>query len=202
MALPYILAGVSALSSLIGDSIDKNNAEKIKDKQAEAYQKLLIPSNEMDKRADRVGDTVYTKAMGELNKGVFSGRGALNPETLKTIAHVKMATARADAEGNQYIADDSYNRQIKNKIAEVESTPIPDVNPMDAIFEGVGGYFAGKQLEMQEGLMNKEIQFYDEMIRDINNKKPISSSNIFMGMDDILLKNMKKNNKKNSWLLK
>lgn len=174
-----ILGVGSALTSLIGDSIDAGNNRKMKRKQIDAYKKLLITGNEMESRQDKVGDTIYTKTMGELNNGALAGRGALNPETLRTIAYTKMASARANAENEQFIADDTYNRNINAQIAQIEATPEVQVNPMDAILEGVGGYLTGKQISMQEGLASKEMAFYDKMINGVNNNTSIADSDVF-----------------------
>lgn len=173
------LGAGSLLTSLIGDSIDAGNAKKMKRKQIDAYRRLLINDNEMGNRQDRAGDTVYTNTINELNKGALAGRGALNPEILRTIAYTKMASARANAENEQFVADDTYNRNINTQIAQIEATPEVQVNPVDAILEGVGGYLTGKQISMQEGLANKEMEFYDKMINGINDKAPLSTSDVF-----------------------
>lgn len=174
-----ILGAGSFLTSLVGDAIDSNNIKKQKQKQIEAYKRLLITEGTMNNRQDRAGDTVYTKTMGELNSGALAGRGSLNPETLRTIAYTKMAIARSEAENNQFMADDSYNRNINTQIAQIEATPTPEINPMDAILEGVGGYMSGKQLTMQENLASKEMDLYDKMIGNIGTKSSILDADVF-----------------------
>lgn len=154
--LPLIIAGVSAASSLVGDIFEQNAAKKAKQDALNAYKKLLIPSSETEARSDRAGDTLYTKTMSELNSGAFAARGALNPETLKTIAYTKMAGSRAETELNVAEEDLKYNRNIQQQIAQIEAQPVPTINPLNAIEAGVGGYFAGKQLDMTEGLVKQQ----------------------------------------------
>ncbi|WP_448506054.1 hypothetical protein [Immundisolibacter sp.] len=145
--LPFIMAAVSGASSLAGDLMERKAAKKAKEDAITAYKKLLIPSIETDKRADRAGDTFYTKAMGELNSGAFAARGALNPETLKTLAYSKMAGGRAETEMDVYNQDLNFNRGIQQQLAQVESQPIPAINPLNAIEAAGSGYLAGAQLE-------------------------------------------------------
>lgn len=157
--LPLIIGGLSAGSALAGDIIERNAAKKAKQDAINAYTKLLIPTSETETRADRAGDTLYTKAMSELNSGAFAARGALNPETLKTIAYTKMAGARAETEFQVGEEDYKYNKGIQQQIAQIESQPVPTINPLNAIEAGVGGYFAGKQLEMAEDLTEAQKSF-------------------------------------------
>lgn len=161
MPLPLIIGGLSAASSLIGDIFDRDAAKKAKQDAINAYTKLLIPSSETEARADRAGDTLYTKAMGELNSGAFAARGALNPETLKTIAYTKMAGSRAETEFQVGEEDYKYNKGIQQQIAQIEAQPVPTINPLNAIEAGVGGYFAGKQLDMAEDLTEAQKGFMD-----------------------------------------
>lgn len=152
MSIALALGIGSAASQFIGGMIEKDQAEKDRKRAVEAMKRLLIPKSETDRRVDRAGDTVYTKAFGELNAGAFSSRGVLNPETLRTLAFAKTAGTRADVEQRTEDQDLAYNRQVKQQIAGAEATPTPGFNPADVVRAGVGGYFAGKQLELSEEL--------------------------------------------------
>lgn len=166
--LPAILAGGAAVSSIVGDLFNRDQAEQAKDAALAAFKKLLIPGAEIARRADAVGDNIYTQTMEELNRGAFSYRGSLNPETLKTIAYARMAGMRASEELKSSREDENYNRSIQAKIAEIEATPIPGINPADMISAGIEGYLAGTQIEMSQGLIDKQKQFYDVLMTDIN----------------------------------
>lgn len=159
--LPLIVGAVSAGSALAGDIIERNAAKKAKEDAINAFKKLLIPTSETETRSDMAGDTLYTKTMSELNSGAFAARGALNPETLKTIAYTKMAGARAETEFQVAEDDYKYNKGIQQQIAQIEAQPVPTINPLNAIEAGVGGYFAGKQLEMAEDLTSAQKDFYE-----------------------------------------
>lgn len=171
MALPYVVAGAGALSSLISDIITSGEARRNKKRAYDSYARLLRSNTEMLTRADREGDNFYTRAMNEMNEGAFAARGALNPGMLKTIAYAKMAAGRSGIESQSRMSDEAYNDQIRNKLAEINATPVSSVDPIRAITAGVEGYFAGKQLEMTEGLMKKQGEFYDYMMN-----KPTQSS--------------------------
>jgi len=153
----------SGIGSLIGDLSEASAARKAKQDAIAAFKKLLIPSTEIEARADRAGDNIYTKTMSELNSGAFSTRGALNPETLKTIAYSKMGVARAEGENTIANQDYAYNKGIQQKIAGIESQPIPGINPFNAISEGIGGYLAGEQLGMQQDLIKSQKNYYDNL---------------------------------------
>lgn len=179
MPLPYIIGGLSAASSLIGDIFEQDAAKKAKQDAINAYTKLLIPSSETESRSDRAGDTLYTKAMSELNSGAFAARGALNPETLKTIAYTKMAGSRAETEFQVAEEDYKYNRGIQQQLAQIKAQPVPQINPMNAIEAGVGGYFAGKQLDMAESLNESQKSFYDTQKKYYGQKPDENSFNLF-----------------------
>lgn len=181
MPLPAILAAGAAASSIIGDLFAASEAEKAKERAIAAYKKLLLPSSEIDRRADDVGDTIYTQAMGELNKGAFAYRGALNPETLRTIAYGRMAGLRAEQELESKRADESYNRQIQGQIAGIEAQPVPGINWGEAISGGVEGYLAGTQIEMGQELLDRQKQFYDVLEYDIKRGSELDVTDIYMG---------------------
>lgn len=174
--LPLIIGGVSAASSLIGDIFERDAAKKAKQDAINAYTKLLIPSSETETRADRAGDTLYTKTMSELNSGAFAARGALNPETLKTIAYTKMAGSRAETEFQVAEDDYKYNKGIQAQIAQIEAQPVPTINPLNAIEAGVGGYFAGKQLDMTEGLVEQQKGLMEAQAKYYGGNKPLADN--------------------------
>ena len=179
--LPLIIGAVSAGSALAGDLIERDAAKKAKQDAINAYTKLLIPSSETETRADRAGDTLYTKTMGELNSGAFAARGALNPETLKTIAYTKMAGSRAETEFNVAEEDMKYNRTIQQQIAQAESVPVPAINPLNALEAGVGGYLAGEQLGMALK-MNESQMALNKKIGDYYGGNNKTTSNDYFGL--------------------
>ena len=160
---PIIGAAIGLGSSLIGDALDESAAKKAKRKAIQAMKELIVPQQETERRADRYGDDVYTRAMGELNEGAFAYSGALNPETLRTLAYSKIAPARSQVELGVHEQDLQYNRGIKEKIAQIEGMPTPTVDFMGAVESGVGGYFAGKQLNMTEELMGQQGEYMKQM---------------------------------------
>ena len=185
MALPFIIGGLSAASSLIGDIYDRDAAKKAKSDALDAFKKLLIPSSETEARADRAGDTLYTKAMSELNSGAFAARGALNPETLKTIAYTKMAGSRAETEFQVGEEDNRYNRGIQAQIAQIEAQPVPTINPMNAIEDGVEGYFTGKQLGMAEEFASSQKALMEAQAKYYGNNKLTENQTFGIGVDRV-----------------
>ena len=175
--LGIAIGAASAISSLVGDALEASDAKKQKADAIAAMRKLLIPSNETEARADRAGDTLYTKTMSELNSGAFAARGALNPETLRTIAYTKMAGSRAETEFNVAEDDMKYNRGINEKIAGIEATPTPTLNPMNAIGAGISGYFTGKQLEMSQSLSDQYASYAQMQTAEI--KQRMDNPNYF-----------------------
>jgi len=166
--MSFILAGIGAATSLIGDAFDRAEAAKNQNRAVQAMKELIIPRAETERRADRYGDNFYTKSMGELNAGAFAYRGALNPETLRTMAFGDITAGRANAEMQVEEADFGFNQNIKAQIAQIKAQPLPSVNPMNAVEAGVGGYFAGRQLDMSEDLMARQGAFFDARTADLN----------------------------------
>lgn len=157
-----LMFGIANLAtSTISSLFAKSEAEQQKSKAVEAYKKLLIPYYEMSKRADQVGDTIYTKAMSEINKGAYNYAGAINPQLASFLAFTKMAETRALKETESQHMDEAYNRNIMAKIAEIEAQPTPQVNPGQLIAGGIEGYFAGKQLEMAESLNKVTADYFN-----------------------------------------
>lgn len=178
---PLTIALIAGGSSLLSDILGKSQAEKQKRNAIEAYKKLLIPYSQSRIKADQYGDTVYTKAMSELNEGAFAYKGILNPRVLQTIALSKMATARAQTETDVIRKDEAFNMDILSKIAQVEAQPIPEVNPFNAIASGVEGYFAGKQFSLAEDLANQQNEYLNilkESVPKPGTTKQSKSNNI------------------------
>lgn len=168
---PLTIGIVSGASSLLSDIFDRNDAERQRKSAIDAYKRLLIPANLTEKRADNVGDTVYTKTMNELNEGAFAYRGALNPEVLRTIAMTKMSGERASAELQVEEEDRKYNQSIMEQIAQIKASPIPSINPLKSITAGVEGYFAGKQLQMSEDLLGLQGEYINALKEDVKKRK-------------------------------
>ena len=177
---PLTIGLITGGSSLLSDIFSKSQAEKQKRSAIEAYKKLLIPYSQSRIKADQYGDTVYTKAMSELNEGAFAYKGVLNPRVLQTIALSKMASARAQTETDVIRNDEAFNMNILSKIAEVEAQPVPEINPFNAVASGVEGYFAGKQFELAESLAKEQKDYLDLLKSSVpgitkvndNNNKP------------------------------
>jgi len=156
MPLPFILAGVALGSQLIGDINAQNAAERAKREAIKAFEKLLIPASERERRTDRAGDTIYTRAFNELNSGAFSSRGVLNPDALKSLAFAKTATARAETEFQVGENIDAENRQIRREIAGIKATPTPTVDVAGVLGAGTAGFLGGKQIELSNELLTQQ----------------------------------------------
>lgn len=167
--LPLIIGAVSAAGSLLGDLLDQSAAKKAQKQAIEAYKALLIPAQETARRADQYGDDVYTRTMGDLNTGAFAAAGALNPETLRTLAFSKMGTARSQVETGVKEQDFMYNKGVQAQMAQIAAQPLPTIDVTGALGAGVAGYFGGKQLEMSEGLMESQKNWMNAMASDAAN---------------------------------
>lgn len=173
---PLLIAGITAGSSLVGEIFGASERRKQRQQTIDAYKKLLIPYTDIKQRADRVGDTVYTKAMNELNSGAFQYAGALNSNTLSALAISKMIEARTLAQAQSEEGDNRFNRDIQSKIAEAEAISTPGINIANVLEQGFGGYLAGKQLGMTENL-NKSLMEYYDLLKPTSNVSQNSSNN-------------------------
>lgn len=183
---PITLGLIAGGSSLIGDLISQStavkNAKSAKQKAIDAYKKLLIPYSESKQRADKAGDTVYTKAMNEINSGAFQYAGALNSDVLSALAVSKMISAKQITEQQVLEDDTKYNREIMNRVAQAEAIPEPTIDIGKSILtgleEGVGGYLSGKQLEMAEGLNKALLDYYNKMGTTSQNNTATNNSDV------------------------
>ena len=161
--LPAIIGAVAAAGSLVGDLLDQSAAKKAQQQAIQAMKALLIPAQETNKRADMYGDDMYTRTMGDLNTGAFAYAGALNPETMRTMAFSKMGTARSQVETGVREEDYRFNKGVQSQIAQIAAQPLPAIDITGAIGAGVGGYFGGRQLEMSASLMAQQGKYFDKM---------------------------------------
>ena len=164
MPLPIIIGAVSAAGSLLGDVLDQSAAKKAQQQAIQAMKALLIPAQETNKRADMYGDDMYTRTMGDLNTGAFAYAGALNPETMRTMAFSKMATARSQVETGVREEDYKRNQITQSQIAQIAAQPLPTIDVTGAIGAGVGGYLAGTQLEMSQELLDLNKKYINSML--------------------------------------
>jgi len=163
MPLPIIIGAVSAAGSLLGDVLDQSAARKAQQQAIQAMKALLIPAQETNKRADMYGDDMYTRTMGDLNTGAFAYAGALNPETMRTMAFSKMGTARSQVETGVREEDYRFNKGVQSQIAQIAAQPLPAIDITGAIGAGVGGYFGGRQLEMSASLMAAQGEYFKSL---------------------------------------
>lgn len=175
---PVTLGLIIGGSSLLSDIFTTNSAKKQRETAINAYKKLLIPYYQTQAKADKVGDTIYTKVMGELNSGAFAYKGALNPNILNSIALSKIATTRANAEVNVIQRDEEYNRNIRSQIAGIEAQPLPEINPFNAIAAGIEGYLGGKQLQMAEDLSKSQNDYLNLLKSTISNNNTTTNTTI------------------------
>jgi len=173
--LPVALGAISAAGSLIGDLLDQSAAKKAQQQAIQAMKALLIPAQETTRRADMYGDNVYTQTMGDLNSGAFAYSGALNPETIRTLAFSKMGVARSQTETAVKEQDYQYNKGIQQQIAQIEAQPLPTIDVTGALGAGVGGYFGGRQLEMSESLMKANEKYLNKLAEDTGSLESTAS---------------------------
>lgn len=162
--LPVVMAAVSVAGSLLGDHLDRQAAKEAQKQALQAYKALLISTQETTKRADQYGDDVYTRAMGDLNTGAFAYAGALNPETMRTLAFSKMGVARSQIETAVKEEDYKFNKGVQTQMAQIGAQPLPTTDVTGALGAGVGGYFAGRQLEMNQELADLNKQYISNLL--------------------------------------
>ena len=184
--LPVIIGAVSAAGSLLGDVLDQSAARKAQQQAIQAMKALLIPAQETNKRADMYGDDMYTRTMGDLNTGAFAYAGALNPETMRTMAFSKMGTARSQVETGVREEDYRFNKGVQSQIAQIAAQPLPAIDITGAIGAGVGGYFGGKQLEMNEKLMAQQGKYFDKMSEGFGTNSNIDNSNFGLDINKVM----------------
>lgn len=167
MAFPFIAAAAGIGANLLGDALDRSAAKKQQEQAIKAMKALLIPAQETARRADMYGDDLYTRTMGDVNAGAFHAAAALNPETLRTIAFSKMATARSQTETAVKEEDYRYNKQVQQQIAGIAAQPLPTIDVTGALGAGVAGYFGGRQLEMSASLLGMQEKYFDMLGKDV-----------------------------------
>lgn len=176
--LPVVVGAVAAAGSLLGDYLDQQAAKKAQNQAIQAYKALLIPSQETNRRADMYGDDVYTRTMGDLNSGAFAYAGALNPETIRTMAFSKMGVARSQVETGVREEDYKFNKGVQAQMAQIAAQPLPTIDVTGALGAGVGGYFAGRQLEMSASLMDMNASYYGLLMDDMRDNKKSGKAGI------------------------
>lgn len=164
LTISAISAGISYAGSAISNLIQRRQLQRQKKQINEAFESAKLSKSEME---DRALEAKRQAAMPLIGTTTISG--LLNPEALAALQY----TALAGQQNQAYLQSINMDRQYNMNLETAKARALANMPAAPSIFDSVisglpeaadaamQGYYAGKQLNMQEELNEKIKSFYD-----------------------------------------
>jgi hypothetical protein len=145
--IPAAGAGLGAISDIISQGSQRSALEDFLENARKSLSSLLVSKQEEDRRISE-SDREFMTSIGDVaNRYAFRGRNILEKGKFVASGVAPLYAEKAKTATGIRAGVDAFNTQIKTKLAELESTPVPGYDPSQTFATALAGGQAGLGLQ-------------------------------------------------------